>query len=98
MADSLSLINDGDTPSGQFNSEPTSVPPNVTATLMDVAVLISYIRRVVPALFGDDTNSESLRELLLSEATMDLLRRFISEPQTRAILIQRQMIKGNVFF
>lgn len=95
MADSLSLMADGDTPSGQFNSEPTSVPPNVAAPLMEVGILISYIRRVVPALFeDDDVNIVSLRELLMSEATLELLKRFIAEPQTRAILIQRQLVKG----
>ncbi len=82
-------------PSGQFADPATSAVPN--ASLLDLAVLVSHIRRVVPAnLESDGVLLDSLKELLQADATLELLRRFISDPQCKAITIKRQLVKGKV--
>lgn len=71
--------------------------PSSSVTLLDFAVLVGYIRRVVPALLEEDgVILPSFREMLLLDSTLERLKRFISEPHVRAILIQRQVVKGKV--
>ena len=82
-------------PSGQF-ADP-AVPPVPNASLLDLAVLVGYIRRNVPGIMeSDGVLPDSLKELLQADSTLELLRRFISDPQCKAISIQRQLVKGNV--
>ena len=81
-------------PSGQFADSSTAGPPANT-TLLDLSVLVSYLRRVVPATMEPDgILLDSFRELLQQESTLERFRRFISDPQCKAISIQRQLIKG----
>ena len=96
MAD-LSIMAESDVaPSGQFGSDPVSAPAVASnASLLDLSVLVGYIRRVVPATMEPDGSLlDSFRELLLQESTLERLRRFISDPQCKAISIQRQLVKG----
>lgn len=96
MSDSFSLmmVDPGEANSGQFQDQQA----NSTATLLEVANLISYIRRVVHALLEEDEISNALRQLLLSETTLEQLKKFIQEPQSRSILVQRQILKGRILF
>lgn len=94
MSDSFSLmmVDTGEANSGQFQDQQA----NSTATLLEVANLISYIRRVVHALLEENEISNALRQLLLSETTLEQLKKFIQEPQARSILVQRQILKGKI--
>lgn len=66
-----------------------------TATLLDVSILVAYLRRMIPAFMEEDgCLTESLRQLLLQESTLEQLKKFIQEPQTRSIVVQRQILKG----
>lgn len=86
-------------PSGQFADPATSVPAVTNASLLDLAVLINFIRNKVPHfLEPDGILQDSLKDLLLEDSTLEKLRRFISDPQCEAISIQRQLVKGEFFF
>lgn len=105
MADSLLITAGDDLPSGQYGSD-VSAPGAVgagsgpgqsttNAPLVDVAILLAYIRRVVPALMEDDgVMVQSFRDLLQSDAAIERMKHFISEPQIQSVLIQRQVMKG----
>ncbi|XP_027203133.2 dynein heavy chain, cytoplasmic isoform X1 [Dermatophagoides pteronyssinus] len=67
-----------------------------TATLLDVSILVAYLRRMIPAFMEEDgCLTESLRQLLLQESTLEQLKKFIQEPQTRSIVVQRQILKDD---
>lgn len=96
-------------PSGQFHDQQPQSSSSSTsttgggagtgstsATLLDVSILVAYIRRMVPAFMEEDgCVPNSLRQLLLNESTLEQLKKFIQEPQTRSILIQRQILKDD---
>lgn len=85
-------------PSGQF-ADPAASVPATNASLLDLAVLISFIRSKVPHfLEPDGILQDSLKNLLLEDSTLEKLRRFISDPQCEAISIQRQLVKGKFCF
>ena len=107
MAD-LSFVGGGTdsdgAPSGQFGVESpaaaaaaASAPPN--ATLLDLSILVAYLRRMVPAAMEPDGSLlESFRELLLKEESLEMLRRFISDPQFKVLYVQRLLVKGMCFY
>lgn len=97
MSDSLpNPIDSGqDTISGQFH-DASSNPQSSTASHLDLSLLLSYIKRVVSALMEDDGSVPiSLKQLLANDSTHEILKKFIQEPQTKSILIQRLILKGN---
>lgn len=77
-----------------------SLPPatgDQVAQAVDVQVLVQYLRTVVPALLEeDDVLHPSFKQCLQDPAALDKLKKFICDPQTKAVLIQRASVKGIV--
>lgn len=94
MADSL-LSTEGDVnTSGQFESG-SNMPVNIQ--LLELESLKNSIRQILPFWDGGHL-SEQLNTLLESSEAGDLLRKFIGDPQVRTFSIQRQLVKGLLFF
>lgn len=75
-----------------------SLPPatgDQVAQAVDVQVLVQYLRAVVPALLEeDDSLHPSFKQCLQDATQVEKLRKFITDPQTKAVLIQRASVKG----
>ncbi|PRD30031.1 UNVERIFIED_CONTAM: Dhc64C [Trichonephila clavipes] len=77
-------------------SQPPSVSQPVTSELADTNVFINYIKRVVPVLLEDDDEVHPALLTALSDKTnLEILKKFIGDPQCRALLIQRSSSKEN---
>lgn len=76
-------------------TEAQSVPAAQSQAVMDQSVLGNYIRRIVPVNLEDsDDTPAALVTCLKEKATMDAMKKFISDPQVACLLIQRQAAKG----
>ena len=77
-----------------------SLPPVISDQVVqavDVQVLIKYLQVLVPVhLEKDFALHPSFRQCLQDAATIEKLRKFITDPNTDTILIQRASVKGNV--
>ncbi len=63
--------------------------------LMEVSAFANYLRRIVPVLLEDvEDTPVGLVTTLKDRASIELMKKFISDPQTPAILIQRFTSKG----
>lgn len=73
-----------------------SAPPVAAedVELADVGLLVKYLRRVVPVLLEeDDVVQASLEAALSDKANLDVLRKFIGDPQVKTLLVQRSSSK-----
>ncbi|CAG2102482.1 unnamed protein product, partial [Medioppia subpectinata] len=62
--------------------------------LVDVQIVVNYIRRVVPALLEDDNVIHPSLELCLrNDTTVEKIRKFVSDGQMRSLLVQRSSTK-----
>ena len=78
--------------SGHQSLPSESVP---VVALVDVQVVINYIKRVIPALLEEDSAIHpSLEVLLRSDVTTEKIKKFISDGQMKSLLIQRSSSKG----
>lgn len=67
----------------------------VQVSLADMNSFLKYLRKVVPVCLEEDAVSSSALETALTDKShQEAVRRFISDPQTRAIFIQRSSTKG----
>lgn len=75
-----------------------SIPPveqNI-AQAADVSVLVKYLKNVIPALLEEDNSlHRSLKALLDDSGQQEKLKKFISDPQVKSLLIQRTSAKGS---
>lgn len=72
-----------------------TAPVTEDVELADVGLLVKYLRRVVPVLLEeDDVVHPSLESALSDKGNLEILRKFIADPQTRSLLIQRSSSKG----
>jgi dynein heavy chain 1, cytosolic len=66
-----------------------------SVAVADTQVLTAYLKNVVAILLeGDEQASANLKTCLDSKEYQEALRKFIADPQTRALFIQRQSMKG----
>lgn len=74
-------------------------PPEIqNVAVADTNVLTNHLKHVVSVLLeGEDQPSPNLKSCLDSKEYQESLRKFISDPQTRALFIQRQSMKGAGF-
>jgi hypothetical protein len=74
-------------------------PPEIqNVAVADTNVLTNHLKHVVSVLLeGEDQPSVNLKSCLDSKEYQESLRKFISDPQTRALFIQRQSMKGAGF-
>lgn len=71
----------------------------VQVALADVNHFLKYLRRAVPVCLEEDVvTSPAFEAALADKGHQEAIRKFISDPQTRAIFIQRNSTKGNVKF
>jgi dynein heavy chain 1 len=85
----------------QSSGQPSLASESTIAavSLVDIEVVVNYIKRVVPALLEDNNIIHpSLESLLKSEASLEKLKKFISDGQMRSLLIQRSSSKGLIVF
>lgn len=76
-------------------SQPSSVTQPVTSELADISQFVNYIKRVVPVLLEDDDDIHpALLTALADKNNIEILKKFIGDPQCRAVLIQRSSSKG----
>ena len=67
----------------------------VQVALTDVNHFLKYLRRAVPICLEEDAVSSPAFEAALSEKNhQEAIKKFISDPQSRAIFIQRSSTKG----
>lgn len=69
----------------------------VQVALADVNNFLKYLRKAVPICLEEDVvSSQAFETALGDKAHQEAIRKFISDPQTRAIFIQRSSTKGKV--
>lgn len=66
-----------------------------TVATADVNVLIAYIKRIVPVLEDEDVLHPSLISALEEKSNQECLKRFITDPQVRSLLIQKSSSKDD---
>lgn len=67
----------------------------VQVLLADMNNFLKYLRKVVPVCLEEDAvTSPAFETALADKSHLEAARRFISDPQTRAIFIQRSSTKG----
>lgn len=87
MAESLEQAGGGE------SMPPVAEPPSVQAA--DVSTLVAYLKAVIPALLEENNQIHpSFQRLLTDGPSLERMRKFISDPQTKALLIQRSSVKG----
>ena len=70
-----------------------------TQALMEVSSFANYLRRVVPVLLEDvEDTPVGLVTTLKDKSSVDLMKKFISDPQLPVLLIQRLTTKGKFSF
>ncbi|KAL3169663.1 hypothetical protein MRX96_015497 [Rhipicephalus microplus] len=70
------------------------VAPSEDVELADVGSLVKYLRRVVPVLLEEDeVLHPSLDTALGDKANLEVLRKFIADPQVKTLLVQRSSSK-----
>ncbi|CAN7982336.1 unnamed protein product [Ixodes hexagonus] len=71
-----------------------AAPVTEDVELADVGLLVKFLKRVVPVLLEeDDVVNPSLETALSDKGNLDIFRKFIADPQTRSLLIQRSSSK-----
>ena len=66
-----------------------------TQSLMEASAFANYLRRVVPVLLEDvEDTPAGLVTTLKDKSSVDLMKKFISDPQLPVLLIQRLATKG----
>ena len=64
--------------------------------VMETSAFSNYLRKVVPVLLEDvDDTPAALVGALKERAAIEAMKKFISDPQVPALLIQRMATKGN---
>ena len=67
----------------------------VQVALADVNNFLKYLRKAVPICLEEDVvTSQAFETALGDKLHQEAIRKFISDPQTRAIFIQRSSTKG----
>ena len=78
-------------------SLPSATPADQVVQAVEVPVLVQYLTAVVPVLLEEDGKPHpSFLHCLQEAAQIDKLRKFASDPQTKAVMIQRASVKGSL--
>ena len=76
---------------------PPQVQPDVVQAL-EVPAFLAYIRKVVPVLLDDeDPNLKALQTAFADKAHLEAIKKFLSDPQTPSLIVQRPSTKGKSF-
>lgn len=72
---------------------PSVDQPSVQTT--PVPIFVDYLREFIPALLRDDVSVKKSFQTLLDDAgQQEKIQKFISDPQTKTLLVQRTSVKG----
>ena len=80
-------------------AEADTTLPQQAVQLCDVSNLARYLRRAIPPLLDEADDGESAAENVFTKCVNDKvsqesMRKFISDPQTLALLVQKEIQKG----
>ena len=76
--------------SGEGDAQATA-----TQQVVEVSTFANYLRRVVPVLLEDaDDTPETLIHALKDKASIDCIKKFLSDPQVPALAVHRLSSKG----
>lgn len=76
-------------------SETAEGEPQSVQSVADISTFVAYIRRVVPVLLeDDDPDLRSLQKAVQDKNNIEIVKKFLSDVQTPALLVQRVAIKG----
>ncbi|XP_022254854.1 cytoplasmic dynein 1 heavy chain 1-like [Limulus polyphemus] len=80
--------------SGGEGGSPQQPPVPQAVTVVELPILVKYIKRVVPVLLeDDDIIHPALETSLLEKINQECMKKFIADPQVRALFIQRSSSK-----
>ncbi|XP_048259760.1 cytoplasmic dynein 1 heavy chain 1-like isoform X2 [Haliotis rufescens] len=75
-------------------SETAEGEPQSVQSVADISTFVAYIRRVVPVLLeDDDPDLRSLQKAVQDKNNIEIVKKFLSDVQTPALLVQRVAIK-----
>ena len=78
------------------NEPDTGQQQAATQVVIEVSAFANYLRRVVPVLLEDiDDTPEALNNALKDKTAIECMKKFLSDPQTPVLVIERQASKGN---
>lgn len=81
--------------SPEQEGSPSEVPVQAVA---DHTLFLEYLCRIIPALLEDrDSATATLKTSLVEKVHTECIKKFISDPQTPALLIQRSSTKGELY-
>lgn len=74
-------------------SAPQTAPVAVQA--VEVPTFLAYLRRVVPVLLDDDDpDVKALQAAVADKQHLEAIKKFLSDPQTPSLIVQRSSLKG----
>ena len=80
-------------------SEQEAQPAAPVQSAIDVGVFIDYLRKVVPLLLDDeDPNLKAFKAAVSDKENVEIIKKFINDAQTPALLFQRVGGKGKKMF
>lgn len=75
--------------------EQEAAPAAPVQSAIDMGVLSDYLRKVVPVLLDDeDPNLKAFKAAVSDKQNIEIIKKFINDPQTPALLFQRVGGKG----
>lgn len=87
-----------DSPNVAGSSGDHSLPAPVQITVADYQAFVQYLTKFVPVLLDADYLSLSEFEKCLNERyNVENIKKFMSDPQVRSLVIQKNLTKGTNF-
>jgi len=69
------------------------------ASIIEVSTFANYLQRVIPVLLEDvEDTPEGLMICLKERPTVEIMKRFLGDPQLPVLFVQRQTVKGTQLF
>ncbi len=67
-----------------------------TQAVAEVPALVQYLRKIVPLLLEDGEPSSALDNALGEKMHIESMKKFLSDQQTIALMVERNVTKGKV--
>ena len=73
--------------------------PVVAVQSVEVPSFLSYLKRIVPVLLDDeDPNLKALQNAVTDKNHVEAVKKFLTDPQTLSLIVQRPSVKGSLTF
>ena len=80
----------------QEGGEPRTAP---AVQSVEVPAFLAYLRKIVPVLLDDeDPNLKALQNAVADKQHLESVKKFLTDPQTSSLIVQRPSIKGKSRF